>query len=243
MGWVEVKVLLKNFIKKVANAAGLDVRRLVKNPMHTLLGLRDLPIKTVIDVGANRGQFAAYVSTFYPGARLVCFEPLPGPFQKLQQWASGQANVTTFNLALGEEEGTATMFHHLDHSTSSSLLATTELSKTLYPFTERQRTVVVPMSTLDRVFEKMPELLQPDILIKLDVQGYEEHVIAGGKRTFAAASACIVEVSLDELYKGQADFKRLMFMLDDLGFRYVGNLEQNVGEDGHVIFFDAVFAR
>jgi len=235
--------LPKNFIKKVAKAVGVDVRRLVKNPMHTLLGLSALPIATVLDVGANRGQFAAYVRNFYPAARLFCFEPLPGPFQKLQQWAAGQEKITTFNLALGETEGTATMFQHLDHSTSSSLLATTELSKTLYPFTERQNTVVVPMSTLDGVFEKMPGSLQPDILIKLDVQGYEEHVIAGGQRTFAAAKACIVEVSLDELYKGQADFKRLMLMLYDLGFRYVGNLEQNVGEDGHVIFFDAVFLR
>ena len=32
-------------------------------------------------------------------------------------------------------------------------------------------------------------------------------------------------------------------LLDDLGFNYAGNLDQNYDKDGHVIFLDAVFVK
>jgi len=32
---------------------------------------------TVIDVGANQGQFAVYARIRWPSARLICFEPPP----------------------------------------------------------------------------------------------------------------------------------------------------------------------
>ena len=39
---------------------------------------------TVIDVGANKGQFAYFASRQWPEAVLHCFEPLNGPREKLQ---------------------------------------------------------------------------------------------------------------------------------------------------------------
>ena len=46
---------LKQIVKKVFNVIGLDIIRLSKSSVHSLLGLRNLPIKTIIDVGANTG--------------------------------------------------------------------------------------------------------------------------------------------------------------------------------------------
>jgi len=48
----------KNLIKKFFNALGYDIIRTNNNPARTLLGLRNLPIKTIIDVGANEWRFA-----------------------------------------------------------------------------------------------------------------------------------------------------------------------------------------
>jgi hypothetical protein len=90
------------------------------------------------------------------------------------------------------------------------------------------------------------DLLVPigeDILIKLDVQGYEDRVIRGGMETFRKARACILEINLDQIYEKQADFRDLTDMLYGLGYRYVGNLDQTYGGDGHVIFIDSVFIR
>ena len=103
--------------------------------------------------------------------------------------------------------------------------------------------VSVTLTTLDRVLSDLSVSLLPDILIKLDVQGFEDRVIRGGQETFRKAKACILEIGVDRLYDKQATFKDLVLLLDGLGYRYVGNLNQVFAADGHVIYVDAVFSR
>ncbi|MGC8829190.1 MAG: FkbM family methyltransferase [Verrucomicrobiia bacterium] len=98
-------------------------------------------------------------------------------------------------------------------------------------------------TTLDKAVETFNIPLEPEILIKLDVQGYEDRVIKGGKKTFEMARACILEINLDELYVGQPSFKDIYLLLYYNGYRYAGNLNQSLAEDGHIIAIDAVFLR
>lgn len=148
-----------------------------------------------------------------------------------------------FNVAIGDKEGDVDMYLHEDHSPSSSLLTTTKLTEMYYPFTKRQKSVHINLTTLDAALDEALSELSPEILIKLDVQGYEDRVIAGGGNVFSRASACIVEVCLNKLYEGQAEFTELATMLSGLGFRYGGNLDQVYGDDGHCIYLDAVFLK
>jgi FkbM family methyltransferase len=229
---------LKQFTEAVSNRMGFARHR-----CDDFLGLKRLPIRSVIDVGANQGQFARKISSVFPEAQIYCFEPLPEPFDKLRHWSDRrQGAVTVFNVALGDREGAAEMFIHAEHSPSSSLLRSTAACETLYPFTRNQATVSVSMTTLDRIFGHPPPL-RPDTLIKLDVQGFEDRVISGGPQTFRNARACLVEVSLDVLYEKQAAFKGIVLLLDNLGYRYAGNTEQICAEDGHVIYLDALFVK
>ncbi len=61
--------------------------------------------------------------------------------------------------------------------------------------------------------------------------------------TFQKSAACIVEISLDQLYQGQAQFREIFNQLDYLGYSYAGNLDQVLGKDGHVRYFNAVFIK
>jgi len=235
---------LKRVIRKTFNLIGLDIVKMSKSPRHTLLGLRNLPIRTIIDVGANTGQFAKMILDVFPEAYIYSFEPLPKPFGELRKWAMQQKErVKVFNLALGETEGEVEMFNHIEFSPSSSFLRTTSICEELYPFTKKQVPVVVQMATLDNWTKNLSNPLAPEILIKLDVQGYEDRVIRGGKKTFMMASACILEVNLDNLYDKQATFNDIALLLYDLGYRYAGNLDQVCANDGHVIYIDAVFVK
>ncbi len=135
------------------------------------------------------------------------------------------------------------MLSHVEYSTASSFLKTTNVCERLYPLTKKQVPISVKMITLDKWFNSLSTPLEPDILIKLDVQGYEDRVIRGGKRTFEIAKACILEVSLDELYKDQANFKGILDLLYSSGFRYAGNFDQAYADDGHVIFIDVMFVK
>ncbi len=239
-----MKRFLKQLTKKIFNFAGLDISKTYKSSKYSLLGLKNFSIRTIIDVGANTGQFAKMISDFFPEANIYSFEPLLAPFKELKSWADSQnGRVKVFNIAVGDKEGEIEVFNHLDHSASSSILKTTNICEKLYPFTEKQNTIKVKLTTLDKAIDPLSNELTSDILIKLDVQGYEDRVIRGGVETFDKAKACIVEVSLDQLYENQATFREIVLLLNKLRFRYVGNLSQIYANDGHVISIDAVFVR
>jgi FkbM family methyltransferase len=233
----------KGYIRKSLEHVGLYVQRQSNNPRANLLGLRNLNIRSILDVGAHAGQFARFARKAFHGVTLYCFEPLPEPFAQLSAWAARYPDVHPINVALGDEAGTAAMFVHTEHSYSSSLLKSTQLSGELFPMTVAQAQTKITVKRLDDVAAVLTPALRGPTLIKLDVQGFEGKVIKGGRRTFANAQACILEVSLDALYEQQSSFKELFLALDELGFRYAGNLDQVYGKDGHVIYLDAVFCR
>ena len=162
----------------------------------------------------------------------------------MDKWSKQKnGKVKAFNLALGDSECEVEMFYHTEHSTSSSILETTEVCKKYYPFTKSQQTIKVKQTTLDKAIETFNIPMNPEILIKLDVQGYEDRVIKGARLIFSKAKACILEVCLDKLYEGQANFEQIFTLLNGIGYIYAGNLGQTYADDGHVIFIDAVFVR
>ncbi len=244
MGLMKVVSFMKKSLRKIFKIFGLEINRFSKTPGYSMLGLKNLPIRSVIDIGANVGQFAKMISRTFPDARVYCFEPLPHAFENLREWAGkNEEKINAYNVALGETKGEVKILYHIDHSPSSSLLETTEKSRTLYPFTNRQEAVSVKLTTLDKFVSTLPEPPAKELLIKVDVQGYEDRVIKGGRNTFKRAEACILEICLEQLYESQAGFNDILLHLDSLGFRYAGNLEQTFGNDGQVIYIDAVFLR
>ncbi len=209
-----------------------------------LLGISKLKIQTVLDIGANNGQFAKKIAKIFPNANIYAFEPVPVAFIKLKQWAKKQGEkVKVFQLALGDENRELEINSHKMFSASSSFLSTTELSERKYPMTQKQEKIMVAQQKLDEVAIANGKDLISDILIKLDVQGYEDKVIAGGIETFKRSKACIVEISLDKLYEGQPNFKDIFSLLSNLGYEYKGNIDQVNDRDGHIIFFNAVFIK
>lgn len=224
------------------NAVGLDVVRVSNAAHYSLLGLRTLKIKTILDIGSNEGQFAKHMSKLFPASHIYCFEPLKEAFEKLIAFEN-KSNITALNIALGDSEKQVQMFSHVNHNTSSSLLNTTELCEQLFPETQKQVSSLVSMTTLDKWAQNLSKPLETEILVKLDVQGYEDRVLSGGMNTLIKAKACIIEVNAKKLYNNQANFKDLTTLLYSLGFHYAGNMQQYYDKDGFVIFFDTVFLR
>ena len=232
----------KSLARTAINRAGFDVIRVRNSPKRTLLGMVRLGIGTVIDVGANEGQFARMISGIFPNTEIYCFEPLSGPFQKLITWAQTQnGRVRCFQTALGDQQGEVDMYLHEQHTPSSSLLSATEMCHTLYPQTRAKRIERVKASTLDHVLANSISSTEKPALLKLDVQGFEDRVLRGAQEVLSQCKVVILEVSVEPLYNGQAEFLDLAFMLRDSGHKYVGNLDQAYGDDGRVVYFDAVF--
>jgi len=236
--------MLKKMIRRVVNVFGIDLVRLKNDPKTTFLGLTALPIGLVLDIGANTGQFARTALQKFPRAQIHCFEPLAGPFAELDAWASTRRDrVIAHNVAVGDVAGKMEMMLHDNHTPSSSFLSTTQRNDELFPFTRAQRPETVEIRTLDDCVRDIRPLPEGDILIKMDVQGYEMHVIRGASATLRAARACVAEVSLDHLYVGQPTMQDIVLSMADAGLQYAGNLEQSRDATGHVVYIDAVFLR
>ena len=237
-----MELFIKNLLHKLLRTIGIDFVRWNKNPDNTLLGLTKYDISTVLDIGANVGKSARQYRQLFPDALIYCFEPLPHICAELNEWAQTQnGKVKALNMALGDQGGVMTMKEHVDYSPSSSFLVRTQHSTELFPQTSEQKDVQVNIALLDEVAKEME--LVPEMLVKMDVQGFEDRVIKGGKETLRKALACILEVSLHPLYEGQPSFMDLCRQMEKLGFQYAGNILQIYDNDGSIVYIDALFKK
>jgi FkbM family methyltransferase len=197
--------------------------------------------RTVVDVGANVGQFAVATAKLFPEVEVHSFEPVPESVEELRKNVARLGNVTVYPCALGEEEGSV-RFHVNVHTHSSSLLPLADSHRAAFPEALEERTIEVEVRTMDRVFEGV-ELRGP-VLIKLDVQGYEAWVLRGGEETLRRADYVVMEVSFVKMYEGEDTFMEMARTMEGYGFRF----ERPVGwlskpGTGEILQMDALFAR
>lgn len=234
--------VLRTLIKRPLNALGVDVVRY--RPRYALGGyayLTSLNVKTVIDVGAHMGEFARMISSLLPGVLIMSFEPLKREFQQLQREMQIVDGFKSFNFALSDHNGTAE-FHRSSYSQSSSLLPMATLHKTAFPESAGETLETVEIKRLDDALSDVE--LEPEIALKIDVQGSEDRVLAGGPKIVARSRVVIIEVSFRELYEGQPLFDSVYRNLTDRGFAYMGNLYQLLSPvDGCPLQADALFVR
>ena len=190
---------------------------------------------TVIDVGANKGQFAVYARTRWPRARLICFEPLPAPRAKLARVTQGRAEI--HDCALGAAPGEGQM-HLATREDSSSLLALGTRQKAIFGM-EEQGQLRVPIQRLDACLTT--PLARPSLL-KIDVQGFELEVLKGATGLLPEIDAVYVEASDVELYEGQALLGEIERFLVDAGFRVDGRFNEQLHQ-GQRVQADWLFRR
>jgi FkbM family methyltransferase len=184
---------------------------------HDALPLRR-DLRTVIDVGANRGQFTLYALARFPSAHIVAFEPLPGAREQMVRLFKGEDRVQVVPFALGETDDELVM-HLSAREDSSSLLPVGERQVSAFPGTDEVGTTRVNVRTLDKVLADR-KLVGP-ALLKVDVQGFELPVLRGAEQTLRSFDQILVEASFAELYEGQALFPEVSRHLDEHGFHLV----------------------
>ena len=175
--------------------------------------------RSVVDVGANVGQFAIWAADVLGATHIVCVEPLPGAVTLLRKVAAGLApcRVDIVQGALGSTAGRRTL-HVTAAIDSSSLLPVTDDARTVTALRETG-TEEVDVLVGDDV---LPGQLDGPLLVKLDVQGTELDVLSGMPKLLAAADAVLVEVSFKPLYEGQSDPSAVVARLLDAGFALTG---------------------
>jgi FkbM family methyltransferase len=224
---------MRKFIRSVLQRFGYDI---IKHKPRYIRGkldeaglkeeykwLQEYSFKTIIDIGANEGQFSDRIRLLFPGAFLHAFEPLPGVFHRLQENFRNDPAFRGYNLGIGDRKGELELVEN-DYSPSSSFLKMTSSHTSSFETAVETKKVAVSVERLDDIFAERQ--IDGPLLIKIDVQGFEDKVLAGGAQTFRKATLVICELSFVELYEGQPLFADLFARFSAMGFAFAGVVEQ-----------------
>jgi len=189
-------------------------------------------------VGANIGQFGESLRAHGYRGKILSFEPTAACFATLAQKAAADGNWEAHHCGLGAAEGTATL-HASQLSVFNSILELSDSAKLHDNRMSIDHTEEIEIRTLDQVAAH----LAGSILLKIDTQGYEQQVIAGGRKTIARVAGILMELPVIHTYKGDWHLHDALRYMFDLGF--VPAQMQAVGYHGKdnvsAVEFDCLF--
>jgi FkbM family methyltransferase len=176
---------------------------------------RAMGVDTLIDVGANRGQFGQLMRRGGFEGEIVSLEPVADAFARLAAASAGDPRWTALKVAAGAHAGSLTM-HVAGNSVSSSFLPMGERHREIGPETAYTRDEEVPVTTVADLLESRS--IDPrTTMLKADVQGFEAAVLDGAGDHLGAFAVLQLELSMLELYEGQPLLPELVQRLDAAG--------------------------
>lgn len=202
--------------------------------------LRSLSLRSLVDVGANKGQFSLLTRALFPNAIIHAFEPLGEAASHYRRLFSGDTAITLHQLALGDHAG-STVIHISGRADSSSLLRITAKQEEFFPGTAAVGTQTINVARGDDILVGVD--LPSPLMLKLDVQGFELATLRGMPATLARADFVYVEISFVELYAGQALADEVIAFLRDCQYRLLGVYNLTAGPKGEAAQADALFVR
>ncbi len=197
-------------------------------------------IRTIIDVGANRGQFAIVARQCFPKAKIVSFEPLKEPAILFRRVFQSDPNVTLHECAIGQREEEA-IIHVSKADDSSSLLHISSTQTNLFPGTGEKEIRAIQVKPLDSVL-RAADIKKP-ALLKMDVQGFELQALEGCRSLLSSFSYVYVECSFVELYSGQSLAHEIIDFLKTFGFILSGVYNVYYDKKGMAVQGDFLFSK
>lgn len=176
-------------------------------------------IDLILDIGANVGQYAQEMRSLGYRGRIVSFEPLSECYRELATKAAKDDAWEAHNIALGAESGLQKI-NQAQKTVRSSFLEMTEERFALAPNTTRNEyvgTETVSVATLDEIFDDVKGGANK-IMLKMDVQGYEQHVLEGALTSLKKITLVQTEVSLVPMYADEMKLRDFPRYMDERGF-------------------------
>jgi len=178
--------------------------------------LDQLQINCVLDVGANRGQFAVGLRKIGFRGWIISFEPSPDDFAVMKAALQADPFWRGHQIALGAEDTTCDF---------NITLGDTRMSSMLHLRREGAQVKVVPVQVkrLDQVLDSVLEgIEQPRVFLKMDTQGFDLKVIQGASGCVERMLGLLSEISAEPSYDNMPGYMESLKTYEDLGFRLKG---------------------
>jgi len=232
-----------DIVQRAGAALGIHVTRIDNTLPHKRQQiLASLGVDVVLDIGANVGHWVQELREHGHAGRIVSFEPIASVHAELVQRCGVDPHWQGWHTALGDSDGTSEI-NVSQNRVSSSLLTVTERSVGAARATAIETRESITVRRLDSLrAEVMAGAARA--YMKIDVQGFERQVLAGARAALSQVAALELELSLAELYAGQALMPEMMQLAANLGYRAVW-LERGFKDpqSGHLLQMDGVFVR
>ena len=195
--------LFKKFLKLLKLFANKTTRKGLYNNIPACVELEgllmDLKINTVIDVGSNKGQFILLIEKLYKNIQIYSFEPILELYEKQKKFFRNNENIKFFNSGLGAYKSNKKLniTRKKDSSSVLEIKNSNLLGKKFEILEERE----IQILTLDSALKDYN--LYNNILLKLDVQGYELEVLKGANKLLSKIKYIIIEIVDSEFYHNQ----------------------------------------
>jgi FkbM family methyltransferase len=174
------------------------------------------PGDTFVDVGANIGYLSSIAAGVVgPSGRVISFEPAPSYFERLAaiRQLNPQYRWQVYQRGLGATDCCAQL------AVSSKNIGWNSMVPGQIPPDVVAQTVSIPIRRLDDCLEE--DGVDRVRLLKIDVEGYEGSVILGAEASLRSGRIdhLIVEVQPDQYAALGLDFRQVMGLLDECGYR------------------------
>lgn len=225
-------VSLKYFFGASKSISSLELVLALKNHCNDF--------NTIIDVGANVGQFAVAAKRLFPSSKIYSFEPIPEAAKTLKNNTQKFSDIEIFCTALGSTNGSSS-FNLNEYSHSSSILDLNEENKDIFPGVDKIIKIQVQINRLDDFINKL-EIKRPSLL-KLDVQGFEKEVLKGSSETLNSIDYILTETSIIPFYKNEILFDEMNDFIKSLGFKFVAPLAFLRTDDFKIAQMDVLYKK
>lgn len=219
-------ILLKTFyfVARALNLLGLDLKRLTPSSnleYQVTKGLQEHVIDFVIDVGANKGQYATALRQFGYQGKIISIEPLSDAHQQLVRHARSDPKwLVAPRCAAGASNGNSEIFIS-GNSVSSSIL---QMAARHIKAAKKSAPIGSEEIAITRLDDLLLGFLEGDerVFLKIDTQGFEWSVLDGAPELLENVIGIQIEASIVELYSGQHLFDEIYERLSQLGFSLWG---------------------
>lgn len=198
---------------------------------------KNFTFDTIIDVGANKGQFSLIANYYNNECRIYSFEPLLGPYKILNQVFKGNKNISSFQVAISPQKGKQKIYVSKRNDSSSLLKIGINQTK-FFKNTELLREEIIHSGPLNQFIKYID--LSGLTLMKIDVQGYELNVLQSSEDFFKQVNFIYCEVSFQELYERQSLVNDIIRYLHENDFELC-DIRCSVYKNNNLIQSDMLF--
>ena len=201
-------------------------------------------LRSVIDVGANKGQSISFFLNIDPLCKIYAFEPNNSLFRKLEEKYANLSNIKLYKLGVSDHAGEKTFQENvLDYTSTfeeinlnSKYLQHKSAIMGVKPellIKDKYNVEVVTLSGF--INKEVNEIID---VVKIDIEGHEYAALQGLFGTSIRHSIRYIQIEdhADDMYLNKASYEKIEKLLADNAFIQFATISHGFGKINDIIF-------